>query len=98
MSHQCNCPHGGQPILLMRTMPEPRSPDLALAPTPPATKPEPEVKVVSCNRCGEANLAWQKSRTKGTFYLCRTTTVDGKVLPLPREFHACPAFRSKEGA
>jgi hypothetical protein len=77
-----NCPHCGEPILLMKSVaaPPPKPP------APPVPKHDGELKLVKCNRCGEGNLCWQESKN-GKFYLARTQmTADGPI-PLRKEFH-----------
>jgi len=44
---------------------------------------------VTCRRCGEGNLAWEKSKL-GKWYLCRTHLgADGKHYANRKEFHKC---------
>lgn len=75
-----NCPHCGGSLAILKATdpPEQKKP----------TEPKSELKLVKCNRCGEENLCWQESKN-GKFYLCRTRTDGGRVIPLRKEFHVC---------
>lgn len=56
---------------------------------PAAEKTNVELKLVRCNRCGEENLCWQKSKND-KFYLCRAQkNADGTLSALRKEFHKC---------
>ena len=68
------CPHCGKPVKLAKvTVP---------------VETDGELKLVMCNRCGEENLCWQKSKND-KFYLCRTRMEGDKLVPLRKEFHQC---------
>ena len=77
------CPHCNLPILLTKPPVEQLQ-----KPAPATAATTAEVNLVKCNRCGEENLCWQKSKS-GKFYLCRTRIEAGKSVPLRKEFHQC---------
>jgi formylmethanofuran dehydrogenase subunit E len=83
-----SCPHCGQAIQLMKGVAVP-TPKPVAAPVF-APKPKDELSLVRCNRCGEENLCWQTGKS-GKFYLCKTRTEGGSVIPLRKEFHVCNA-------
>ena len=70
------CPHCGKPVKLEK-----------LTVTVPV-QTDGDLKLVKCNRCGEENLCWQKSKND-KFYLCRTRIEGGKIVALRKEFHQC---------
>jgi hypothetical protein len=73
----------------------------ASLPSSQPTEPNwvPIDSVVTCNRCGRANLAWQQSKRTEKWYLCVTRrTRDGKLEADRRGFHKCePAFKNAHG-
>jgi ribosomal protein S27E len=76
------CPHCGGSLAILKAanQPEPKKP----------TEAKADLKLVTCNRCGEENLCWQESKN-GKFYLCKARIEDGRVIPLRKEFHVCNA-------
>jgi hypothetical protein len=79
-----NCPHCGKGLSLVKAEPKVSNQDVLA----PDNLVDPG-KLVTCNRCGECNLAWAKSK-KGSFYLCRTEKDEcGAIFALRREFHKC---------
>jgi hypothetical protein len=54
--------------------------------------------LVTCNRCGRSNLAWQQGKS-GKWYLCATRrNKDGNLEADRRGFHHCqPTFKNGHG-
>jgi hypothetical protein len=87
----CNCPHCGRVIVLMKPEPVPveRTQEPTSQQAAPASRDWVEVAgLVKCNRCGGANLAWQKSRL-GKSYLCVGREENGRFYANRRQFHNC---------
>lgn len=55
---------------------------------PPVEKPQRDLKLAKCNRCGETDLCWQASMG-GNYYLCKTRKEGDRIVPLRKEFHVC---------
>ena len=83
-----NCPHCGEELSIAVTKPL-QSRFKGTEPRPPVARDAPQLKLVTCNRCGQGDLCWQESKN-GKFYLCKARIEsDGKVTPLRKEFHVC---------
>ena len=75
------CPHCGGSLAILKAA-NPAEQER------PNERPNTELKLVTCNRCGEENLCWQESRS-GKFYLAHTRIENGRAIPLRKEFHQC---------
>lgn len=82
-----SCPHCGKPIAIVKAAES--APAIPERFPNEEAKSAPQLKLVTCNRCGQGDLCWQESKN-GKFYLCKARVESGgKVIPLRKEFHVC---------
>ena len=92
------CPHCSGVVsikfeLVKTTQPEttPARPPASATSRPTPNGLVPVGGLVTCTRCGQEDLAWQKSNKTGKSYLCLGVIRDGQAYASRREFHQCSA-------
>ena len=79
-----NCPHCGKPLAIVKATPA------------PTEHWEPVTKTVTCNRCGDSELAWLKGRNGKPYLAVARRLPDGRLGADRREFHECPGARQTD--
>lgn len=81
-----NCPHCGKALAIVKAeVPAPPAPA-----SPPPDHWEPVRSTVTCNRCGDSEVAWLKGRNGKAYLAVARRLQDGRLGCDRREFHECP--------